>query len=283
MGTFSKLGIIAGAGDLPLLLAQHCQEAGLGVHVSRIKGVSDPSLALFPGIECGLARVGERIKALKADQVDALVFAGLVNRPDLKSLKPDMRGALALTRIVPEMSKGDDALLRAVIAEFEREGFKIVGTDDVLAALLATEGLIAGHMPTPAQTQDCYKAFEVAGEIGQMDIGQGVVVVDGLVLAVEAQEGTDRMLARVHELSSHLRGTRSHRRGVLAKRAKPNQERRVDLPTIGVKTVEGAAKAGLAGMVVEAGGALIIDKTHVIAAAEEAGLFILGMAVDVKT
>jgi DUF1009 family protein len=280
MRTFSKLGIIAGAGDLPVLLAHHCQEAGIAVHVSRIKGLSDARLNVFPGMECGLARVGERVKALKADKVDALVFAGLVNRPDLKTLKPDMRGAVALTRIVPEMSKGDDALLRAVLSEFEREGFKIIGTDEVLAELLATEGLIAGQVPTPAQSQDCEKAFAFAGEIGRLDIGQGVVVVDGLVLAVEAQEGTDRMLARVLDLSSHLRGTKSERRGVLAKRAKPNQERRVDLPTIGVKTVEGAAKAGLAGIVVEAGGALIIDKTHVIAAAEEAGLFILGLAVD---
>ena len=280
MRAFSKLGIIAGAGDLPVLLAQHCRDSGMPVHVSRIKGMCDPRLTLFPGSECALANFGERMKALKADGVDALVFAGLVNRPDFSTLKPDLRGALALPRIMAEMRKGDDALLRAVLAEFEREGFAIVGTDEVLANLLAEVGLIAGAEPTEAQLEDANKAMTIAAEIGRLDIGQGAIVVDGLVLAVEAQEGTDRMLARVYDLSTHIRGTKAARCGVLAKRANPDQERRVDLPTIGVKTVEGASKAGLAGIVVEAGGALIIDRNNVIAAAEEAGLFILGVQVD---
>lgn len=283
MRAFSKLGIIAGAGDLPVLLAQHCRDSGMPVHVSRIKGMCDPRLTLFPGSECALANFGERMKALKADGVDALVFAGLVNRPDFSTLKPDLRGALALPRIMAEMRKGDDALLRAVLAEFEREGFAIVGTDEVLANLLAEVGLIAGAEPTEAQLEDANKAMTIAAEIGRLDIGQGAIVVDGLVLAVEAQEGTDRMLARVYDLSTHIRGTKAARCGVLAKRAKPYQERRVDLPTIGVKTVEGASKAGLAGIVVEAGGALIIDRNNVIAAAEEAGLFILGVQVDTQS
>ena len=283
MRAFSKLGIIAGAGDLPVLLAQHCRDSGMPVHVSRIKGMCDPRLTLFPGSECALANFGERMKALKVDGVDALVFAGLVNRPDFSTLKPDLRGALALPRIMAEMRKGDDALLRAVLAEFEREGFAIVGTDEVLANLLAEVGLIAGAEPTEAQLEDANKAMTIAAEIGRLDIGQGAIVVDGLVLAVEAQEGTDRMLARVYDLSTHIRGTKAARRGVLAKRAKPDQERRVDLPTIGVKTVEGASKAGLAGIVVEAGGALIIDRNNVIAAAEEAGLFILGVQVDTQS
>ena len=283
MRAFSKLGIIAGAGDLPVLLAQHCRDSGMPVHVSRIKGMCDPRLTLFPGSECALANFGERMKALKADGVDALVFAGLVNRPDFSTLKPDLRGALALPRIMAEMRKGDDALLRAVLAEFEREGFAIVGTDEVLANLLAEVGLIAGAEPTEAQLEDANKAMTIAADIGRLDIGQGAIVVDGLVLAVEAQEGTDRMLARVYDLSTHIRGTKAARCGVLAKRAKPDQERRVDLPTIGVKTVEGASKAGLAGIVVEAGGALIIDRNNVIAAAEEAGLFILGVQVDTQS
>jgi hypothetical protein len=253
------------------------------VHVSRIKGMCDPRLTLFPGSECALANFGERMKALKVDGVDALVFAGLVNRPDFSTLKPDLRGALALPRIMAEMRKGDDALLRAVLAEFEREGFAIVGTDEVLANLLAEVGLIAGAEPTETQLEDANKAMTIAADIGRLDIGQGAIVVDGLVLAVEAQEGTDRMLARVYDLSTHIRGTKAARRGVLAKRAKPDQERRVDLPTIGVKTVEGASKAGLAGIVVEAGGALIIDRNNVIAAAEEAGLFILGVQVDTQS
>ena len=123
------------------------------------------------------------------------------------------------------------------------------------------------------------KALHVTAQLGLLDVGQGAVVCDGLVLAVEAQEGTDRMLARVADLSTDIRGTKASRRGVLVKRAKPHQERRVDLPTIGMRTIEGAAKAGLAGVVVEAGGALIIDKPSVIAGCQEAGMFLIGIEV----
>ena len=274
-----KLGLIAGGGDLPVLLAQHCRDAGIPLHVSRITGMSDPRLKSYMGGESPIASFGERMRALRADNVDTIVFAGLVSRPDLQTLKPDWRGAMALPRIMAEMGKGDDALLRAVLNEFERDGFKIIGADDVLTDLLAPRGLMTGVAPSESQQQDVETGLRVTAQLGALDIGQGAVVCDGLVLAVEAQEGTDRMLARVAELSTDIRGTKDNRRGVLVKRAKPQQERRVDLPTIGVRTIEGAAKAGLAGVVVEAGGALIIDKPSVIAACREAGIFLLGAQV----
>jgi UDP-2,3-diacylglucosamine hydrolase len=280
MSAPKKLGLIAGGGDLPVLLAQHCRDAGIALHVSRITGMSDPRLKSYRGGESPIASFGERMKALKADNVDTIVFAGLVSRPDLQTLKPDWRGALALPRIMAEMGKGDDALLRAVLHEFERDGFKIIGPDDVLHDLLAPHGLMAGAAPTQSQQADIDMAVHVTAALGLLDIGQGAVVCDGLVLAVEAQEGTDRMLARVADLSTDIRGTKGARRGVLVKRAKPQQERRVDLPTIGLRTIEGAAKAGLVGVVVEAGGALIIDRASVISACQEAGMFLLGVEVD---
>jgi UDP-2,3-diacylglucosamine hydrolase len=275
-----KIGLIAGAGDLPVLLAQHCRDAGIPLHVSRITGMSDKRLASFAGSECALASFGERMKALKADHVGSIVFAGLVARPDFASLKPDWRGALALPRIVAEMGKGDDALLRAVLNEFERDGFKVIGADDILHDLLAPLGLITGAAPTASQQADIERGLDVTAQMGLLDIGQSAVVCEGLVLAVEAQEGTDRMLARVAELNPEIRGTPDKRRGVLVKRAKPQQERRIDLPTIGVRTIEGAAKAGLAGVVVEAGGALIIDKASIIAACQEIGMFLIGADVE---
>jgi UDP-2,3-diacylglucosamine hydrolase len=274
-----KIGLIAGAGDLPVLLAQHCRDAGIPLHVSRITGMSDSRLRNFAGGESPIASFGERMKALKADNVDTIVFAGLVSRPDLQTLKPDWRGAMALPRIMAEMGKGDDALLRAVLSEFERDGFKIIGADEVLHDLLAPVGLMAGAAPSASQQADIDTALRVTAQLGLLDVGQGAVVCDGLVLAVEAQEGTDRMLARVADLSTDIRGTKDKRRGVLVKRAKPQQERRVDLPTIGLRTIEGAAKAGLVGVVVEAGGALIIDKASVVAACQEAGMFLLGFEV----
>jgi UDP-2,3-diacylglucosamine hydrolase len=278
--TWTKLGLIAGGGDLPVRLAEHCRDGALPLHVSRISAMSDPRLRAFAGSEAPIASIGERIKALKADGVDAVVFAGLVKRPDFATLKPDLRGALALPRLIAEARKGDDALLRAVLQEFEKEGFQIVGADEVLEDLLATEGLIAARAPTESEQGDIAVAARIAAAMGALDIGQGAVVCDGLVLAVEAQEGTDAMLTRVAHLPADIRGSREARRGVLCKRAKPIQERRVDLPTVGLKTVDGVARAGLAGIAVEAGGALIIDRPAVVAAADEAGLFLVGFAAD---
>jgi DUF1009 family protein len=273
---WTKLGLIAGAGDLPVRLAEHCRDGGLPLHVSRITGMSDTRLRAFPGSETPLASIGERIRALKADGVDAVVFAGLVKRPDFAALKPDLRGAMALPRLIAEARKGDDALLRAVLFEFEKDGFTVVGADQVLDDLLAPVGRIGARAPTAEEWRDVAVAADMAAHMGRLDIGQGVVVCAGLVLAVEAQEGTDAMLTRVAHLPVDIRGVRDARRGVLCKRAKPIQERRVDLPTVGLKTVDGAAKAGLAGIAVEAGGALIIDRAAVVAAADEAGLFLIG-------
>jgi UDP-2,3-diacylglucosamine hydrolase len=271
-----KLGLIAGDGDLPVRLAEHCRAAGIPLHVSRITGMTDPRLATWPGREHGIASIGERIKSLKADGVDALVFAGNVRRPDFQALKPDARGVMALPRIMSEARKGDDALLRAVLDEFARDGFRILGVEDVLEDLLAPAGPL-GTLPVPDNVRDdLRKAADIADQIGRMDIGQGVVVARGLVLAVEAQDGTDRMLAHVAELPAALRGAPGARAGLLLKRPKPGQERRIDLPTIGLATVEGAARAGLAGIAVEAGAALVMDRAAAVRAADEAGLFIVG-------
>ena len=126
---------------------------------------------------------------------------------------------------------------------------------------------------------DAKRAAEVATISGSLEIGQGAISCAGLILAVEAQEGTDRMLARIPDLPVEIRGTAEARRGVLVKRPKPQQERRIDLPTIGVATVRGAAAAGLAGIAVEAGAALVVDRGDVAAAADQLGLFIYGFTI----
>lgn len=171
---------------------------------------------------------------------------------------------------------GDDALLRALMAEHERAGFRVVGADEVMRELLAAAGAWGALAPDFAQRADILKAALVAAAAGSFDIGQGVVVCDGLVLAVEAQEGTDAMLRRVADLPAPLRGSARARRGVLVKRPKPMQERRIDLPVVGVATVELAAAAGLAGIAVEAGGALVVRRAELIAAADSVGVFLYG-------
>ena len=272
-----KLGLIAGGGGLPVEIASACETAGRPYFVVRLKGSAGPELEAFPGAEVGLAELGKCIKTLKRAGCEAVCFAGQVARPDFAALKPDLRGIVALPGIVAAARRGDAALLRALLAEFEKEGFVIEGADEAVGDLRLPVGALGAVTAGPADAEDALRALQVAREIGRLDIGQGAVVCDGLVLAVEAQEGTDAMLRRVAELPEDIRGRPGAPRGVLAKAPKPIQETRVDLPTIGLGTVQRAARAGLAGIVGEAGRLLVLDRDEVIALADELGLFILGV------
>ena len=273
-----RLGLIAGGGDLPLQIARHCVETGRPLFVVRLRGFADPSMDAFPGEVVGLAEVGRCIRVLKAAGCEAVCLAGNVARPDFAALKPDLRGMAMLPRLILEARKGDDALLRAVLDEFRKEGFAIEGAHEARSDLVLGAGPLGRLAPGPEHQADIRRALEIARRIGELDIGQGAVVCDGLVLAVEAQEGTDAMLRRVaEEVAPALRGEAGRRRGVLAKAPKPIQETRVDLPTIGPATVRGAARAGLAGLVGEAGRTLVLDREDLVALADELGLFVLGV------
>jgi UDP-2,3-diacylglucosamine hydrolase len=280
MSGWRKLGVIAGGGELPVVLAEHLAATQRSYFVARLAYMASPALEQHPGGTFNLGAMGARMDALREAGCDAVVLIGQVARPDLKTLELDDMARAMLPAILAAMQQGDDALLRAVLAEHERAGFRVVGADEVMHDLLAPAGVWGAIAPSEAQTADIRLAAKVAAATGQLDIGQGVVVCDGLVLAVEAQEGTDSMLRRVAELPVTVRGTPQARRGVLAKRPKPIQERRVDLPTIGVRTVEGVAAAGLAGLAIEAQGALAVRRADMIAAANHAGVFIYGFSKD---
>jgi len=276
MAAWAKLGVIAGGGELPVRIVEHCASTGAPYYVARILGVTDAVLSSHPGGDFGLGEMGARFKALREAGCDAVTFVGMVKRPDFKSLKLDGRAALMMPRVLAAARKGDDALLRVLGDEHEREGFRLVGADEVLAALLAPSGAFGAVSPDADQRADIAKGADVAAALGSWDVGQGCVVCDGLVLALEAQEGTDAMLARVAELPVEIRGVDGARRGVLVKRPKPIQDRRIDLPTIGLPTVEAVARAGLAGIAVEAGGALVMQREALIRRADELGLFVYG-------
>lgn len=276
MPTWRKLGIIAGGGELPIALAEHCAAEGLAYFVARVAPFADAALAAHPGAAHDLGQMGARAEAMKAAGCDAIVFVGQVPRQDLSTLRLDagaMAMAPALTAAAP---RGDDELLRALLAEHSKLGFTIVGADEVMAELVASPGAWGARTPSATELEDLRLAAKVAAAIGSFDVGQGVVACAGLVLAVEAQEQTDAMLARVASLPEALRGTFERRCGVLVKRPKPAQERRVDLPVIGVRTIEGAVAAGLAGVAVEAGGVLAVRRGALVAAADAAGLFVYG-------
>ncbi|MDJ0920858.1 MAG: UDP-2,3-diacylglucosamine diphosphatase LpxI [Henriciella sp.] len=274
------LGLIAGLGDLPVRVASAAAERGQGVYVVRLKGFVEPALDHLPGEVIGFAEVGKIYKAFRAAGCKEICFAGNVKRPDFSALKPDMKGMLLLPKVLAAARKGDDALLRTVVEAIEEEGFKVVGAQEASGQLLVGDGLLAGAAPGDEALADLRKGAEIAAATGRMDIGQGVIVCNGLVLCVEAQEGTDAMLQRCAALDTSLRGTPEARRGVLVKRPKPIQDHRIDWPTIGVRTVEGAAEAGLTGIGVESGGALILDQEAVFARAEALGLFIYSFPKD---
>lgn len=272
-----RLAIVAGGGDLPRRLAEHAQRSGRNPFVVGLRGFVDEALmAEYGGPEVSVGELGRLMQLMRKAGCEEMVFAGSLKRPDFSTLKLDLKGVQSLPKILAAAKKGDDALLRAVMDIFADAGFRIIGADDVLDDLRVGPGPIGKLSPTAEHWPDIRRAAEVARISGSLEVGQGAISCAGLILAVEAAEGTDRMLARIPDLIAEIRGTPEARRGVLVKRPKPQQERRIDLPTIGVATVEGAAKAGLAGIAVEAGAALVVDREKVAAAADAAGLFIYG-------
>ena len=204
-------------------------------------------------------------------------MAGNVDRPDFRTLVPDFRGLRFLPTLAMAARKGDDALLRALVEEFEAEGFVVEGAHEVMGDLTLPLGALGHHQPDASHEADIARALKVARTLGSLDVGQGAVACDGLILAVEAQEGTDAMLRRVAELPESIRGVPGAPRGVLAKAPKPIQDTRVDMPTIGAFTLQRAARAGLAGVAGEAGKVLLMDRDEVIRIADELGLFVVGV------
>src|SRR6185369_9056621 len=224
-----KLGLIAGGGTLPVEIAEHCRRSGRPLFVIRLKGFAGAELAPYAGAEVGIAELGKCFKALKRAGCQAVCLVGSVARPDFAALIPDLRGLAVIPAAIAAARKGDDALLRLMVGEFEKEGFAVEGATEVMDDLSLAAGVLGAVSPSDDCMADVRRALEVARAIGRLDIGQGAVVCRGLVLAVEAAEGTDAMLTRVAELPEALRGRPGAFCGVLAKAPKPIQETRVDL------------------------------------------------------
>ncbi|HEV7369075.1 LpxI family protein [Arenibaculum sp.] len=269
----AKLGIVAGGGDLPFRLIEACRAAGRPFFVLALDGHADDGVcAGVPHARVRLGAAGQALDALRDAGVTEIVLAGRVRRPSLAELRPDWRA----TRLFAKLGMralGDDGLLRAVTAELEREGFRIVGAQDVFAALLTPPGPVGGLTPDAEAERDIARGVEVARMLGALDVGQAVVVQQGIVLGVEAVEGTDALIERCGPLRRGGAG------GVLVKIRKPTQDLRFDLPTVGPATVEAVARAGLAGVAVEAGATLMLDREAVAAVADRLGVFVVGLEI----
>jgi UDP-2,3-diacylglucosamine hydrolase len=270
--TGGALGVLAGGGALPRMIAEAAAGAGRKVCVVAFDGHTAPETpAGFPCLWTRFGAAGGAVEWLRAEGVDELVFAGPVKRPSLADIKPDWWTTKLLAKIGVK-AFGDDGLLRAISVALEGEGFRVVGMHQVLDGLLTPVGQVGRHGPDEQALRDIDLGVRVARALGASDVGQACVAQQGLVLAVEAIEGTDAMLARCGGLARAGAG------GVLVKMRKPQQDQRLDLPTIGVATIENAAAAGLRGVAVEAGGSLIVDRPAVAATADRLGLFVVGVA-----
>lgn len=274
MASTGRLGVFAGAGPLPARIVAAARGEGRDVFVLALEGIADfGALDGVPHATVRLGAVGSALRLLREAQVTDVVLAGPVPRPSLGAIGLDARGVRMLASLGLG-GRGDDRILARIVAELEAEGFRVVGVDDVLGGVVAPAGSLGRIAPDAEALVDIALGARAARAIGALDIGQAVVVQQGLVLGVEAVEGTDALLARVAGLRRDGRG------GVLVKLAKPGQERRVDLPAIGPATVAGAHAAGLAGIAIEAGGTLIVDADQVRAAADATGLFVVGIDPD---
>lgn len=263
-----SLGMIAGSGDLPVDLAERCANSGEPYLILRLKGIAAPALAAHPGIEIAIGRLGAALAALKQAECDRLLFVGKVLRPRWRDLSLDWTGFRGLLRLLTGWGH-DDRLHRAISGLFEEQGIRVVGPADVWPDLLAPVGLLTARAPTPDDETDIAVASAAALEVGLTDRGQGAVARAGSLLMIEDRDHTDGLLRRVAEAGGQG--------GVLVKLAKPQQDRRLDLPVIGPETVATAARARLSGIAIEAGAAILARRQQLIADADAAGLFVIGL------
>jgi len=240
--------------------------------VVGLEGFAEPAvIAPYPHDTARLGAAGKILALLREKACRDVVLIGPVRRPSILDLRPDTEGAKLLARIGRAAFGGDDGLLAAVHRVLGEEGFRVVGAHEILTEAVGGSGLLGRAQTDAAALADIERGRAVVRALGSVDVGQACVVQQGIVLAVEAIEGTDAMLLRAKNLARPGPG------GVLVKLVKPGQDRRTDLPTIGPATVRAASAAGLRGIAYEAGGTLLAERDAAIAAADAAGLFLLGV------
>jgi DUF1009 family protein len=273
-GVTTPLGILAGGGRLPVLIAESLSARGRGVHIVGIKGEADAAIERFAHSWVRWGEIGRILETLHRAGCGELVIAGAVRRPDLWKLRPDAGLLRNLPQIVRLLAGGDDHVLKRVVRFFEHAGFEVRGAHEVAPDLLAAEGRIGGPALGDAEHGDAKLGFAVRRALQAVDAGQAAAIAAGRVLAIEGVEGTDAMLQRLATAAGGRRGSRA---GVLAKGPKPGQELRVDMPAIGPRTIKNALAAGLAGVVVEAGSVLIVDKAEMLRIADAEGCAVHGL------
>ncbi|MDF1607340.1 UDP-2,3-diacylglucosamine diphosphatase LpxI [Hoeflea sp. YIM 152468] len=272
-----RLAILAGKGRFPVLVARAARDMGHNPFIVAIRGEADQDWSGFDHCQISIADLAQLARTIRREAIGSVVFAGGIDRrPDLANLRPTWRSLMALPAFLRVFAAGgDDKILRFAIRVLEKEGVKVLAAQQIAPDLLGTPGPLAQMRPGKSDWRDIEAAGAVALALGRLDVGQGSVSVGGRVIALEGLEGTDAMLARVKELRASKRLTVPG--GVLVKMCKPDQDERADLPSIGPLTVINAHAAGLAGIAVEAGRALVLEREQVIDEANRLGLFVIGI------
>ena len=270
-----KLGIIAGGGPLPKYLAEHCQNNRREYFVTALVGIADDKiLDALPMKWVRLGAAGKILQSLKDQKVEEIVMVGAVRRPSMMTLFPDWRALQFIIRNGNSWVGGDNSLLTAIAEEFERDGFKVIGVDELLSDLLAPVGAFGMIKPNNQDLKFIQSGIQQAQIIGQQDTGQAIVIQNNKIIGTENKSGTDDLIKRCRNTVS------DHGKPILIKIKKPGQDRRIDLPTIGARTVQLAAECGFSGIVVETGQTLVVDRAKVTKMADECGLFVIGTKLN---
>lgn len=275
----ARVGIIAGGGSLPVEVAAGLARQGHPPVIILIEGEVDrkADFADYEQENLALEDIGSLLSVLRRRQISHLVLAGEIRRrPRLIDMRPSLGLLAVVPSVVVALARGDDGLLKILTRGLEARGIRVVGAHEIVLELVAAEGPLTKAVPRKSDWLDIEAAHAAAKAIGALDIGQAAVAVGGRAIALEGIEGTDGLLERTRHLRGHGR-LAGRMRGVLVKCAKPGQELRADLPSIGPQTVEAAHAAGLAGIAVEAGRSLILEGPAVIARANALGLFVIGL------
>ena len=275
----SPVGLIAGGGVMPFAVANSLSARGIRPVLFALRGACDPErVARFNHHWISVGQIGRAVKLFRAENCRDLVFIGTLVRPALSEIRLDWGTLRVLGRVWASFRGGDDHLLSGIGDILEQDGFRMVGIRDVAPDLLMPEGCLTRAVPDDHALADIARGRDVLDALGRFDIGQAAVVIDGHVVGVEDIEGTDGLLARVARLRAEGRIRAATTRGVLVKAPKSGQDLRFDLPTMGPRTVEGAASARLAGIAIVAGHTVVADPQAMIEAADAAGLFVTGLA-----
>jgi hypothetical protein len=275
----SPIGLVAGGGAMPFAVADSLVARGITPVLFALRGACDPvAVERFRHHWISVGQLGRATKLFRREKCRDLVFIGSLVRPALSEIRLDWGTLRVLGRVLRAFRGGDDHLLSGIGGILEQDGFRMVGIRDVAPDLLMPEGCLTRASPGANDAADIARGRDVLLALSSYDIGQAVIVIDGHVVAVEDIEGTDGLLKRVARLRSEGRIRAKAPSGVLVKAPKRGQDLRFDLPAVGVRTVEGAAAAGLAGIAISAGNAIVAEPQAMISAADVAGIFVTGLS-----